>query len=184
MPQHSPQLSRHYQSGFNLIELLVVLVIAAVAFGVLLPAGESLLNRSRLIGATNEVYASLLFARNEATRRRQAFSVCALSTMNSTTCASGNQPVLAVFSGDSGSQIASGRTNPIDLPEGVSVSLNNISNQRLVFQRLGNRDPGADKAQPVFLAVSIDGQSRNIDVCFNGRILIRDAGSSQSECEQ
>lgn len=171
-----------YQSGFNLLELLIVLLIAGVVFGIALPAGQGMLDRSRLIGATNEVYAALSFARNEATRRRQDFSLCAVSSAESTSCSGSSQPFLAVFVAE-GSSLATGRTNPIELTSPARVSLNNAPDNRLIFERLGNRTAVDNSNEPVSLVVTVNSRTRTIDVCFNGRIVIREEGSNQSGCE-
>ncbi|WP_404420084.1 GspH/FimT family pseudopilin [Marinospirillum sp.] len=180
MQQHPPDKLFHQQAGFNLLELLVVLAIAGVMFGIAIPAGQGLLEKSRLIGATNEVYATLMFARNEATRRRGTFSLCAVSSAGSTDCSASSEPFLAVFEKE-GTDLATGRTNPLELTSPAKVSLNNVDDNRLVFERLGNRKAGS--ATDVYLEVAVNNQTRIIDVCFNGRIMVREQGSTQSGCE-
>ncbi|MDR9468851.1 GspH/FimT family pseudopilin [Marinospirillum sp.] len=182
MPQQPPDKPPYQQAGFNLLELLVVLAIAGVMFGIAIPAGQGLLEKSRLIGATNEVYATLMFARNEATRRRDTFSLCAVSSAGSTDCSTSSESFLAVFEKE-GTDLAIGRTNPLELTSPARVSLNNLDDNRLVFERLGNRKAGVDGDQPVSLEVSVNSLKRTIDVCFNGRIMVRKQGSSQSGCE-
>lgn len=180
-PPPSLKAFRH-QSGFNLLELLVVLVIAGVLFGVALPAGQSLIEQGQLRGATNEVYATLSFTRNEATRRRQDFSLCAVSSAESTSCSGSSQPFLAVFVAE-GSSLATGRTNPIELTSPARVSLNNTPGNRLIFERLGNRTAADNSNEPVSLVVTVNSRTRTIDVCFNGRIVIREEGSNQNGCD-
>jgi|GEM_PF-2423898 prepilin-type N-terminal cleavage/methylation domain-containing protein len=181
MPQQPPEKPPRQQAGFNLLELLVVLAIAGVMFGIAIPAGQGLLEKSRLIGATNDVYATLMFARNEATRRRDTFSLCAVSSVGSTDCSASSESFLAVFEKES-NDLATGRTNPLELTSPAKVSLNNVDDNRLVFERLGNRLAGSNDDQPVTLEVSINSLKRTIDVCFNGRILIREQGSTQNGC--
>jgi len=55
--------------GFSLIELLVVMAIAAVLLGIGIPNMQSFIVSSRLSSASNEFFTALNVARSEAVRR-------------------------------------------------------------------------------------------------------------------
>jgi len=57
--------------GVTVLELLVVLVIAALLSGMAIPSFVEMVNRNRLTTITNEFVAALSFARSEAIKRGQ-----------------------------------------------------------------------------------------------------------------
>jgi len=57
------------QGGFTLVELMVVVAIAAIILGLAVPNFREFIARNRLDGAAHELMATLQFARSEAQRR-------------------------------------------------------------------------------------------------------------------
>jgi type IV fimbrial biogenesis protein FimT len=77
------------QSGFTLIELMVVITVALILLGIAVPSFQTVVNSSRLTSAANEMLAALQTARTEAIRYNLRAMVC-LSTNSNTatpTCA-------------------------------------------------------------------------------------------------
>lgn len=64
------------QSGVTLIELMVVLSIAAILLGIGIPAFAALIHTSRLSSLTNELISSLHLARSEAIKRNARAVLC------------------------------------------------------------------------------------------------------------
>jgi len=64
------------QSGFTLLELMLVVVLAGLLLGIGVPAMGNFIRNARLTGAANDVMVALHFARSEAIKRRQPVSVC------------------------------------------------------------------------------------------------------------
>jgi type IV fimbrial biogenesis protein FimT len=62
--------------GFTLVELLIVLAVAAVLAGVTVPAMNALVKSVKLTSATNDLFASLLMARSEAVKRNSRVALC------------------------------------------------------------------------------------------------------------
>ena len=70
------------QSGATLLELMVVLAIAAILLLAGVPGFASLAHSSRLSSATNEMVSSLHLARSEAIKRNSRVVVCTSATGN------------------------------------------------------------------------------------------------------
>jgi len=58
--------------GFTLIELMIVIAVLGVLTAIALPSFQSTLERRRLVGATDILYANLQYARSEAIKQNQA----------------------------------------------------------------------------------------------------------------
>lgn len=72
--------------GFTLIELTVVILVAALLTTIAVPFFNSVITNTRMSGEVNTVLSALNFARSEASKRGQRVQVCPGST---TTCAAG-----------------------------------------------------------------------------------------------
>lgn len=73
------------QSGVTLLELMVVLAIAAILLTIGIPSFASLAQSSRLSTATNELLAALHLARSEAIKRSARAVIC--SSASGAACA-------------------------------------------------------------------------------------------------
>lgn len=65
------------QTGFTLLELMLVVTIAGILLGIGIPAMGNLIRSARITGAANDVMAGLHFARSEAIKRRVPVTFCA-----------------------------------------------------------------------------------------------------------
>jgi|SRR5690625_350291 len=63
-------------SGFTLIELLVTIGVAAILAAIAVPAYNHLVSGNRVVGAVNDLAASLGMARSEAITRGERVGVC------------------------------------------------------------------------------------------------------------
>lgn len=75
------------QSGYNIVELLVTLVVASVLVTAATPSLSAFFRTNRLASATNEVVLALQLARAEAARRGRPVSVC--RSLDGASCALG-----------------------------------------------------------------------------------------------
>jgi type IV fimbrial biogenesis protein FimT len=64
------------QSGFTLLELMVVVAIVGLLLAVGVPAMGNFIRNARITGAANDVMAGLHFARSEALKRRLPVTLC------------------------------------------------------------------------------------------------------------
>lgn len=70
---------RHNERGFNILELMVTLTVAAVALGLGIPTFTEVLANNRMAGAANDLITSIHTARTEAVKRRATVTLCASS---------------------------------------------------------------------------------------------------------
>ncbi len=73
---------RRLQRGVTIIELLMALTIGALLMGVGIPAYESLVRNNRLATDTNELVASIHYARSEAIKRGVPVRICISNNAN------------------------------------------------------------------------------------------------------
>jgi prepilin-type N-terminal cleavage/methylation domain-containing protein len=62
-------MKRTLQSGFTIIELMTVMIVAAILLTIAAPAFNDMLERRRLEGQANELVTDLSYAKSEAVQR-------------------------------------------------------------------------------------------------------------------
>lgn len=73
-----------YSSGITLIELMIVIVVAAILLTLAVPSFQEIQKRNSIVGQNNEIVALIHLARNEAIRRNpQAGPVTVFLTSDS-----------------------------------------------------------------------------------------------------
>lgn len=80
MPNPSSTASPKSQDGFTLVELMVVLAIAAILLAIGVPSFQSFIARARVDAAANELQSALQLARSEAARRSGTVTIALLGT--------------------------------------------------------------------------------------------------------
>ena len=85
-PRPTPTSARcRATRGFTLVELMIVLAVAAILLGTAVPAFTGLIRSSALASATNDLFAAFLVARSEAVKRNARVAVC--KSANGAACA-------------------------------------------------------------------------------------------------
>jgi len=64
------------QTGFTLLELMIVVAIAGIVMAIGVPSFQSITTTNRIAANTNELITALNLARSEAVKRSAAVSVC------------------------------------------------------------------------------------------------------------
>ena len=88
--------------GFTLIELMIVIVIAAIMVTIAVPSMRTMIQNNRITTQANLFLGALNVARSEAVKRGKTVSIC--SSANQTSCAGNNawEAGWIVFVDDSG----------------------------------------------------------------------------------
>ena len=73
------QAMKREQSGFTLLELMMVVVMAGLLLAIGVPAMSNFIRNARITGAANDVMVGLHMARSEAIKRRQPVTLCTSS---------------------------------------------------------------------------------------------------------
>jgi type IV fimbrial biogenesis protein FimT len=76
------------QRGFSLVELMVTITVMGILVAIALPSFRDVIHRNQVSSVSNELLASLAYARTEAIARGQLVSMCP-STDNGVSCAGG-----------------------------------------------------------------------------------------------
>lgn len=154
--------------GFTLTELIITLIIVAIIVAYAVPNYVRLIQENKLVTVTNELLASLNFAKSESIRQGVSVSVCPTIDINSTSCNmsswSGGWIVYKTVFG----QIALiKRYEP--LPVDINISL---MSEPITFNATGFLN-----SKPISLIVSpkqcLQTDTRIIDISTSGRMSVK-----------
>lgn len=162
----------------TVIELMVVIAIAAILIGLAIPSMKNVLDNQKLASVNNDLITALAIARSEAVRQKKHVTIC--SSSNGSTCKTGatgiadwtegwivfantssgnlsrdtaNEPLLSVFTapkGISSITLSTSAGSPTLLSYRPNGTIGNIaSNQQKLFTVCDNR--GADNARSTLI---------------------------------
>ena len=168
--------------GFSLMELLSVLVLAALLLSQAVPAFSEFMARNRLAAATNDVRGCLSFARQSAITQARPVAVCPgdSSTGCSTDWSMGSWLVFADSDhdgrlGGGENLLREGRVP--GMAEGVSVSGNGPFRQAVVFVPQGHAERVSGAFASGRLRVCVQGgggsSARELILSASGRVRLR-----------
>lgn len=141
---------RHKNSGFTLIELMIVVVLLVIVATMAVPGFQGLIESNRLQSTTNDVLGILNYARSEAVRRGEPVAVRAAGgTLDEGleviyTDDGGNVEVLRESGPMPGSVTVSLQSGDLPVFKGNGMKDRNASDQSTLRICPGNGDHGAD----------------------------------------
>ncbi len=68
-------MAQQRHKGFTLIELMITVVVLGVLAALALPSFQSILEGRRLVGAADDLYSNIQYARSEAIKRNETIRV-------------------------------------------------------------------------------------------------------------
>jgi type IV fimbrial biogenesis protein FimT len=71
------RMTKRYQHGFTLYELLVTMLVIGIVLTVGIPSFRDFTQNSRITGTANDLHSSFHFARSEAARSKSFVTICA-----------------------------------------------------------------------------------------------------------
>ena len=173
--------------GFTLVELMIVLAIAAILLALAAPGFRTLIERNRLQATASNLFSSLMLARSEALKRNQVVWLCkGTATATSASCDSGSTGVW-----EGGWLVHIDPTNPAspDPNDVIAVSLALQSGDTLRVVEIPSTDTnaisfrpdGGSSAQASFVLCNADADTsagREIRVGVTGRPRLFDSVTS------
>lgn len=69
-------MKKHYQKGFSLIEVMVVVAIVAIVAAIAIPSYQQMIISSRMTTQANDFFTLLQFTRSEAVKRNGRVTMC------------------------------------------------------------------------------------------------------------
>mgnify|MGYP000252802508 CR=1 FL=1 len=64
-------MAQQKQSGFTLMELMIVVIVVGILTAIALPSFQSTIERRRLVGAADNLFSDLQYARSEAIKQNK-----------------------------------------------------------------------------------------------------------------
>jgi len=168
------------ESGLSLIELMVVLALAAVLLGLAIPSFQSLVDRNHLTATTNTLVFSLQTARSEAIKRAVPAGVC---TSNNSldpdaSCVAGSGYVsgwIAYIDDNSNGSRDSGEEIVMAVEErgvGFTITPDTAFQSQVYFDESGSsaKPNGAPLSGSIGITYGDGSEKRSVEISATGRI--------------
>ena len=131
------------QSGFNVIELLVIVAIIGIIAAIANPSYQAFIRNQSITAVSTEIVATLQAARSEAIKRSQPIKVCFKKEEADTDCLDPSLPSLEInyiymFVDDKDAI----PNNQLDLPEEEVISISRRFDQRVSIKQAANYNIG------------------------------------------
>lgn len=151
-------MKRTHQRGFTAIELMVVVVIAAILLAIAVPSFSGLINRQRVAGLANDLSADIQYARSQAVSHNANVGVTvtesgyAITMGNDTIKSVSTLPIFTTLSADNSVTFWKLRGLTFEKPEDArtvtfTVGSSAISNQlKIIINPMGRAELCAPSA--------------------------------------
>ena len=172
------------RSGFSLIELMVVIAVAAILLGTGVPFVKNLVHGQRLTTAVNEFFTSMNLARAEAIRRGVRIDMVPSSDSGEW------EKGWVIFVDEDNDQRADSGEEKIfvhdAVGQGISIkaSLTDTSLPYLAYSGAGRTRTNASAYAPQFgnFTFTLEKQVRKIKINFLGRVRVCNPEVERSTC--
>ena len=142
-------MNQHRGSGFTLVEVLIVLLIASIMTAIAAPSFNNLIQNSRMTNQVNDLIASLYLARSEAAKTSLPTVVChsadPFAASGSLSCGGSWSDGWIVFTDantnnafDDGTDTLLSRHEP--LPESLTMQANNDFENMINYRTSGRAE--------------------------------------------
>lgn len=169
------------ESGFSLIEVMIVIAVLAILIGIALPSFRAAIQNNRITAQANELVTAFHLARSEALKRNRPVVLCASN--NGSACAGGwaNGWIVAEDNAAPGTAPPSlaAVIRTWQAPEGGTTIAETDGVTIFRFLPRGEMDANIGIAFPASIAMTIPDcrgeQARNIFINRAGRVTVETA---------
>jgi len=130
------------QSGFTLIEMMVVLAIAVILTTTAVPSFQTFIQNNRMTTASHQFIASLNLARSEAVKHGKQVTICKSSDSANCTASNGWEQGWIIFVDEDGNGARDVGTDEILRVQNTLAGIDSISGQTHVANLISYADSG------------------------------------------
>jgi Tfp pilus assembly protein FimT len=160
--------TNHHESGFTMLEAVLVMLIALLMAAIAIPAGRSAIQSYELVAAVDSVTGSIQGARYQAIMHGYQYQVDVDSTANQIQVSS-EIPPATTFSVTAPALPVS--SDPVAIGVG-SANSSNTGHAILQFKPNGAVVIASGQSAPMILTVTLNGTTKTIKVSNYGSITI------------
>jgi type IV fimbrial biogenesis protein FimT len=183
-------------SGFSLIELMVVIAIAAVLAALAVPSFQGMVASSNLTSTTNDLVATFARARSDAIRRGKRVTVCMSS--DGATCTTSGAWTQGWIMFNDGNHAAAGAT--VESSTDITIVSGALTNNIVVVAKAnsmpyvsyssdgqaklmnGGSGAGTIRVCSVSTALANDARARDIKINWVGRVILEKPAGVTATC--
>lgn len=167
------------QAGFSLLELMLVITVAAVILGIGVPSFRDFMLNSRMTGAANDMLAAIHSARTEAIKRHQQVVMCFSNNPDAAVpaCAGDGTGGWVVWVDDSDPAVASANDNN-GIPDAAEPVL--LRHLAMPTSMRTRTKPDGNEGYLAFNASGFSRQIAGVGERFNGVVMCDNRGNTAS----
>jgi type IV fimbrial biogenesis protein FimT len=167
------------QTGFTLIELMAVIVIAGIVMAIAIPNFTQLVITNRIATQTNDLVSDLTLARSEAIKRGLTITICTSTSGTACTATSWTKGRI-IFTDSNGDGLVTAGVDTVlrtagELKGGNTITVKDLANaNRIQYRSSGTTNAVASGKSAAVLTLCKTGYvGRDININTVGRISTR-----------